>query len=249
MRCKVCQQEKKSLSKSHLTPKSIRANKRGKNYHIKVKQPDTQLNIKKAQGSGIPIDSKIFCQNCEKMFQKLDDKFFKFKEKVIEEKNIKILQNNLSFNNTYKITLQIDYDWLDTFSASLLYRHSLSYKKDLESVELGKYQETARKMIIKYNNGQLVTSEQNIFQAFCFINTARIFSENIISYDITYYKYRGTIRVYRLLIHSGIELHIQVSNQRNLELLQLRQYNILAFPHEDSFIKKLELACYKATKN
>ncbi|MBP7710258.1 MAG: hypothetical protein KA100_04230 [Rickettsiales bacterium] len=230
--CKICQ-ENNEQSHSHLTPKSI----------IKSKQLEIHKSgkIKGAKNTGMPFDDGIICQKCERIFDDLDRKFAGFIRTIKATK--KILPNPFD-SSTYLLNFSIDYVWLDTFSASLLYRHSLSEKR---LVKLGKFEGTAKKMIEKYNKKMPIDEEQKTFEAICLINTARKLSKNSTSTDIGFCKNYGTIRVYRFLASDGIELHIKVSNKTSPALSNFRQKNIiLAAPLYDDYTKHMELMVEKS---
>lgn len=230
--CKICEKIEEQ-SHSHLTPKSI----------IKSKQIEIHKSgkIKRAKNTGMPFDNDIICRKCERIFDNLDRKFAEFIRLVKAAK--KILPNPLDLNS-YLLDLSIDYVWLDTFSASLLYRHSLSRRR---LVKLGKFEVIAKEMIEKYNKKASVDEEQKIFEAICLINTARKLSKNSTSTDIGFCKNYGTIRVYRFLASNGIELHIKVSKQTSPALSNFRQRdNILAVPLYDDYTKRMELMVEKS---
>lgn len=235
--CKICLQYKEA-SHSHLTPKSLT----NKSKHLEINKRGI---TKGAKGSGMPFDDKIICRDCEKIFfNDLDRKFAEFIKEAKEANKTKRFHTDNLNPEIYRIDLKIDYTWLDTFSASLLYRHSLS---DSQKVKLGKYEITAKQMIEKFNNKTPLDHEQKIFATTCIINTSRKLSKNIISKDITSYKQYGMVKVYRFLAGDGIELHIKVSNQNSAILSHLRDIHVLlAMPLADDFTMFTESAINKS---
>ncbi len=234
--CKICEESNKEMSHSHLTPKSLT----NKSQHLEIHKSG---EVKGTKGSGMPFDDKIICRECEKIFNEIDRKFAEFILSVKRAKKTKRFIVDSIDPDIYRIDFKIDYNWLDTFSASLLYRHSLS---DITKVKLGKYENTAKEMICKFNNKASLTYEQKIFSTTCIINTARKLSKNMITKDITSYKQYGRIKVYRFLAGDGIELHIKVSDNNSEILSYLRDESvILAIPLTDNFITFVESMMFK----
>ncbi len=154
------------------------------------------------------FDREIFCDLCEPKFSKVDDKFFEF---ICDIKKAEKFSSDIGLEFC-RLKVDVDLNWLDVFSASVLYRHSISNRS---KVSLGrKYEDIAKEMLEKYNLDQAVYEGQKIFGALCVVNSSRIISKNIVPVEIVQNKVNG-IRIYKLILDGGIEIHIKVSNQPN----------------------------------
>jgi hypothetical protein len=223
--CRFCNQLREGR-RSHLTPKSaapkntkaIILHSSGKSYG--------------AIGSNMLFDQEIFCDLCEPKFGKVDDKFFEF---ICAVKKAGKFSSDVG-SEFCRLGVDVDLEWLDVFAASVLYRHSMS---DRSKVSLGKnYENIAKEMLERYNLNQSVSDGQKIFGALCVVNSSRIISKNIVPVEIAQNKVNG-IRIYKLILDGGIEIHIKVSNQPN-PLQRLRdEYCIIEGNFGDSLDKKL----------
>jgi len=128
------------LKRSDIRPLEIHTNVRGE--------------YKKKSHIGI-YDKNILCKNCEKIFQRYDDYAQHILLPDFKEKHY--ILNNSGKKVGYNME-NVNYDLLKLFFMSLLWRASVSIRKEFSRINVGPFEEALRSMIQDGNPG-----DENVF--------------------------------------------------------------------------------------
>lgn len=144
--CRLFEKEKK-LVKAHIVPKwAFVESKQNKNEPLLVISKG-----KKPEKSYIGIyDQNILSDKAEKLTEKWDNYAKKF---FTEKYPIQKITDGIRTESFYKIK-SLDYEKLKLFCISVLWKASITKRSEYKLISLGKkYEECARKMILKNNTG------------------------------------------------------------------------------------------------
>lgn len=154
MNCKLCNEKKKLLRRSHIIPDFMYKGLFDENHFI---APIDLIEFKRRKllPDGF-YDSNILCENCDnKILGKLESYASiviwggKSKPDYYPKYEGKINQLNQKFLHV----TNLDYTKFKLFLLSIIWRASISKHKIFNSVSLGEHEESIRKMIIENNPG------------------------------------------------------------------------------------------------
>ena len=152
MNCKLCNEKKKLLRRSHIIPDFMYKGLFDENHFI---APIDLIEFKRRKllPDGF-YDSNILCENCDnKILGKLESYASiviwggKSKPDYYPKYEGKINQLNQKFLHV----TNLDYTKFKLFLLSIIWRASISKHKIFNSVSLGEHEESIRKMIIENN--------------------------------------------------------------------------------------------------
>lgn len=204
MQCKFCLKENKLID-AHILPRCFYENMRDDRNKPFLKL--TNIKGEHFQKCWIGFyDSSIICEDCEKIFQKYDDYACRTLLSDFNESNFIF---DYSKNKVaYKLN-NIEYEKLKLFFLSVLWRASVSERKEFKKVNIGPFEKSLRNMIQNNNPGQvndflIITERFNDFFGKEFLMDP--------------YKLRlGGINFYHFYLGAGYGFYIKV-DQRNLEV-------------------------------
>ena len=145
MKCKFCNKEK-DLIKAYIIPYSFFKNVKGEDGRL-FYVDDQEQSYKKRAFKGF-YDKELVCKECENLFADCDNyaKMFFFDTKPDHQ----IPNNDNPIADVYN-EFNYDYGKLMLFFISILWRASASKQEFCKAVNLGKYQELAKQMILNKN--------------------------------------------------------------------------------------------------
>lgn len=157
MKCKLCLQEKK-LCQSHIIPEFLFKPTYDEKHRANqlIIEPYGKLFIQKG------FREELLCETCEREFCKLEKYFSQeWKEKIPEviEEKVFFIEN-------------LDYKKFKLFHLSILWRASVSKRKEFEFVSLGHHEEKIRKMLLDKDAG----SENR----YCFFAKVLVFKNQVV---------------------------------------------------------------------
>ncbi len=244
MECKFCLKDKKLIN-AHIIPRCFFETMRdqGDNRPFQLLSNTTGEYLKKSQ-IGL-YDKNILCEDCEKVFQKYDD----YACKILLSNNINDNDYILGPNEKrigYKLE-NVDYKNLKLFFLSVLWRASISKRKEFKKVDTGISFENCLKVMIKNSNPGNIDD---------FLVVIRRFIDDLgKNFLMDPYKLRlGGINFYRFYLGAGYEFHIKV-DKRNLDesnvlyVLALKAENPLYIPFRDDLLSSKEFPILKDILN
>lgn len=151
--CKMCLCNKKLID-AHIIPAGF--------YRYMKSDDDSPFEIrssekgehKKRSYTGL-YDNNILCEDCEKLFQKYDDYAQKFL--LPDPGNPEFILNPSGKKVGYKLN-NVNYGYLKLFFLSVLWRASVSVRKEFSKVDAGPFENELKKMILNNDPGK-----ENIF--------------------------------------------------------------------------------------
>jgi hypothetical protein len=145
LKCKYCGEIFPKLAKAHIIPRSFYKVVRGDDkYSIELTIGESYENKKNWQ-SGIH-DSKIICEECEKLFCEFDTHGYKVLSEALSQK--KIWHDSNGHTCAYLVE-KVDYHKLKLFFLSMLWRAHASTHIFWEHVKLGCHESIIRSCISK----------------------------------------------------------------------------------------------------
>lgn len=158
-KCKLCNQERELLNKSHVIPNSFfRAVMDENNSLIQTSNLELRSGIEKPKKifTG-EFDKGILCSECDNNVLGGLDKYghkvfyagFASKKSSPEIRNVHNPQGSV-----YTIIKNVDYRKFKLFLLSILWRASISSRPFFKEVSLGPYEEILRKMLFEQNPGK-----------------------------------------------------------------------------------------------
>lgn len=154
MTCKLCQQEKPLIKKSHILPDFLF--KKLYDPHNKLRRFDAvqmaKGNPRVSRPSSGAYEGELLCQDCD---NRILGQYETYISRIIARKlapkdkiNFKITYNNYGLK--FIEVSNIDYTKTKLFLLSILYRAHLSKNQEFKDIDLGPYAEKLRDII--YNN-------------------------------------------------------------------------------------------------
>jgi len=190
-------------------------------------------------------DKNILCENCEKYFQKYDDYACKSLLSNIGNNSDYVLDPN-GKKVGYKLE-NVDYKKLKLFFLSVLWRASVSKRKEFKKVDIGVSFEDCLKVMIKNSDPGSPND---------FLVVVRRFIDDLgKNFLMDPYKLRiDGINFYRFYLGAGYEFHIKV-DKRDLRqadvlyTLALKSESPLYIPFRDSLSSSKEFPILKDIYN
>ncbi len=147
MVCKLCGKEEK-LVKSHIIPKSFFMDLKGKGpkNHFKI---HSNVKGERPKRSQTGTYDKLVCEDCEKIFSPWDDYAKKFLLQELSE-NTFIKEGGKLFGYQLK---DFSYHNLKLFFISVLWRASVSTRKEFSDVNVGPFKSQLEEMINNSDSG------------------------------------------------------------------------------------------------
>jgi hypothetical protein len=144
MRCRFCDEDKPTLARAHIIPRSFFKVIRGKeNYTVEMRASQKAVKEKYQQAGN--YDTGILCEACERKFSKCDAHGHSVFTKVFEEPEI--YRDPAGYECAYVLP-NVDFRLLKLFVLSLLWRASVSSLDFFSNVHLGERHEgTIRSLI------------------------------------------------------------------------------------------------------
>ncbi|MBU2579279.1 hypothetical protein KKA09_04170 [Patescibacteria group bacterium] len=243
MECKFCLKDKKLID-AHIIPRCFFEAMRDK----KDNRPFQLLsNTKNEYSQKLWIglyDKNILCEDCEKVFQKYDDYACKALLSNIDESDYILDPNGNKIG--YKLE-NVDYKKLKLFFLSVLWRASVSKRKEFKKVDIGRsFEDRLKAMVKNFDPGS--TND--------FLLVLRRFIDDLgKNFLMDPYKLRiDEINFYRFYLGAGYEFHIKV-DKRNLKksdvlyLLALRSESLLYVPFRENLLSSKEFPILKDILN
>lgn len=239
MGCKFCLQDKKLID-AHIIPRcffeAMRDRRDNQPFQLLSNTQNEHLQ-KLWIGS---YDKNILCEECEKVFQKWDNYACKILLSNIHNGDY-ILDSN-GGKVGYKLE-NIDYKKLKLFFLSVLWRASVSKRKEFKKVNTSRLFENRLKIMIK-NSDPGSTND--------FLVVIRRFIDYLgINFLMDPYKLRiDGINFYRFYLGAGYEFHIKVDKRDLREsdvlyTLALKPKSPLYIPFRDELSKSKEFPILK----
>lgn len=205
MECKFCHKDKKLID-AHIIPRCFFEAMRDKGDNRPFELLSNTKNEHPRKLWIGSYDKNILCEGCEKVFQKYDDYACKILLSNTGNNSEHILDSNEK-----KVACKlknVDCKKLKLFFLSVLWRASVSKRKEFKRVEIGPFENNLRDMIQKDNPGG-----NNDFLVIVrkFVD---ILGKNFLM-DPYIFKVDG-INFYRFYLGAGYEFHIKV-DKRNIK--------------------------------
>jgi hypothetical protein len=140
MACKFCLEDKKCI-KAHIIPNSLYEPIFNVGKGMLILSNKLEIYPKK-QHTGI-YDENMVCEQCERLFSKLDDYANSFFSAMISEDSF-IIENN---EKVAYIIKNYDYNNLKLFLVSMLWRASISSQSSFFDVNIGPFENQIKEMI------------------------------------------------------------------------------------------------------
>jgi len=215
MKCSLCNKEKKLIRTSHIIPDFMYKGIYDEKHKLLPGQTKTIKNEKLI--SSAPYDQQILCQVCDNeligQYETYASKaLYGEKLNVIEQPIIERVKSNDGLESL-KVS-NISYTKFKLFILTILWRSSISKHSFFKEVNLGKYSEDFRNMIIngdasddtKYQSGMIIVEERKD------ILTKVVFEPRQIK------KTNGSFYLYFI---NGVYYYINVSNKKPPEIIDL----------------------------
>ena len=233
MECKLCLKEKKLID-AHIIPRCFFEAMRDRGDD----QPFQLLsNVQNQYPQKLWIglyDKEILCEDCEKIFQKYDNYACKILLSNIEKKDYTLIPAG---DKIYYKLENIDYKNLKLFFLSVLWRASITKRKEFQKVYIGPFEDRLKTMIKDSDPG-----DANDF----LIVISKFIDDRGRNFLMDPYRLRiDGINFYHFYLGAGYEFHIKVDN-RNLEkndslyALALKPKQPLFIVFNDDFLKSKE---------
>ncbi len=239
MECKFCLKDKKLID-AHIIPRcffeAMRDQKDNRPFQL-LSNTQNEHSHKLWIGS---YDKNILCEDCEKVFQKYDD--YACKILLSNVNNSDYILNPNGNKIGYKLE-NVDYEKLKLFFLSVLWRASVSKRKEFQKVNVNRaFEDCLKIMIENFNPG----STNN------FLVVIRRFIDNLgKNFLMDPYKLRiDGINFYRFYLGAGYEFHIKVDKRDFkksdvLYALALRSGSPLYIPFRDNLLSSKEFPILK----
>lgn len=211
MKCKLCLNEKE-LCDSHIIPEFLYE----KLYDEKHRGREFTIEPYKTKFIQKGYREKLLCNNCETEISKLE----KYFSDIWKNRIPKIIEQPLYILNN------LEYSKFKLFHLSILWRASISSRKEFKQISLGPHEEILRKLIL--NNDPGPDDKYNFFAKILVHNNFVI--QDLIQEPL-HSKYEGR-KVY-VFIYGGCVWHYFVSNRPLKKSIEI------------SFTKKGELILMK----
>lgn len=148
----MCLQNKKGVD-AHVIPASFYRYMKSDNCPLEIRSSE-KGEYKKRSYNGI-YDNTILCKDCEKLFQEYDN----YAQRLLlpNPKEAEYIVNPDGKKVGYKLN-NVDYNYLKLFFVSILWRASVSTRKEFSKINTGPFEQELKKMIDDDNPG-----DQNTF--------------------------------------------------------------------------------------
>lgn len=153
MICKLCLQDKLLLKKSHIAPNFLYKELRDEDNSF-VKAKLDEVTSKKAY-TGL-FEADILCKDCDTV---LLNQLETYAYKILYDGRVKDLsfKNEITPDGVEWILCEgVDYKKFKLFLLSLVWRFSISSNEFYRFVNLGKHEETIRKMVLESSAGDVL---------------------------------------------------------------------------------------------
>lgn len=147
MLCRMCSEDKKLID-AHIIPAGFYRYIKSDSPFLEIRSSEKR-EYKKRSYIGI-YDNTILCSDCEKLFQKFDD----YAQSILlsEPKEEDYILNPNGKREGCKLE-SINYKLLKLFFISVLWRASVSNRKEFSKVNVGPFEQVLKNMILELDPG------------------------------------------------------------------------------------------------
>ena len=158
IKCELCQ-EAKEPSEAHIIPEFMYQELYDSNHFFQRIEVSNSLKIKKPLPKGI-YDPTILCRDCDNDINKKSENYVSkvyYKCSGLSARELPIFEKQTNFLDemTSNVINNLNYTKFKIFLLSVLWRSSITRREEFKEVQLGKHEETIRRMIINNDPGKI----------------------------------------------------------------------------------------------
>ena len=149
--CKLCGEEKKLCSQSHIIPNFMYKNLFDEKNRIhKIQSKDGKIEQRGVCQTG-EFESNILCQNCDNVIL---GELERYASLILYDGHPKVIEQRKDIDGMkYTYCAELNYVQFKLFLLSILWRSSISSRSIFQEVNLGAHEKKIRQMLLENNPG------------------------------------------------------------------------------------------------